>query len=114
MPLYEYKCQACGRVSEVQQKFNDPPLEKCEVCAGSLTKLVSLGSFSLKGKGWYTTDYKRAVAPTVGSDTLEPTSETKTSPAVEGATSTSVEPAKKVEALAPAAASPPAPPASKP
>ena len=60
MPLYEYKCISCEKISEVMQKFSDPPLEKCEACGGSVSKLMSLSSFSLKGSGWYTTDYKKA------------------------------------------------------
>ncbi len=63
MPLYEYKCLSCEKICEVMQKFSDAPLESCPDCQGSVTKLVSLGSFSLKGSGWYTTDYKRAPAP---------------------------------------------------
>jgi putative FmdB family regulatory protein len=59
MPLYEYQCVACGKVHEVVQKFSDAPLEKCPDCQGRLEKAFSLGSFALKGTGWYTTDYKR-------------------------------------------------------
>lgn len=42
------------------QKFSDSPLERCPECDGPVSKLMSLTSFSLKGSGWYTTDYKRA------------------------------------------------------
>lgn len=62
MPLYEYLCEKCRQVSEVIQGFSDEPLRSCprEGCGGSVSKQVSLGSFSLKGTGWYTTDYKRS------------------------------------------------------
>ena len=56
MPIYEYKCQQCGRVSEVFQKFSDEPLTEC-LCGGEMKKLISLNSFHLKGSGWYVTDY---------------------------------------------------------
>lgn len=61
MPIYEYKCSKCGTVSEVIQKFSDAPLTDCEECGthGTLEKLMSLGSFHLKGSGWYVTDYGR-------------------------------------------------------
>ncbi|MBW2618453.1 MAG: zinc ribbon domain-containing protein, partial [Deltaproteobacteria bacterium] len=52
MPIYEYKCQQCGRVSEVFQKFSDEPLSEC-LCGGEMKKLISLNSFHLKGSGWY-------------------------------------------------------------
>lgn len=62
MPIYEYECESCNEVTEALQKFSDAPLETCPKCGGAVHKLVSLGSFQLKGSGWYVTDYagKRA------------------------------------------------------
>ena len=60
MPLYEYKCLKCEKIHEVMQKFSDPLLETCPDCGEKVEKLLSLSSFSLKGTGWYTTDYKRS------------------------------------------------------
>lgn len=64
MPVYEYLCEACNKPQEVIQKFSDAPLTDCELCGkkGSLKKLMSLSSFSLKGSGWYSTDYKKTSA----------------------------------------------------
>lgn len=59
MPIYEYGCDACGKVLEVMQKFSDEPLKTCPDCSGQLTKLISRTSFQLKGTGWYVTDYAR-------------------------------------------------------
>jgi putative FmdB family regulatory protein len=58
MPIYEYKCQKCGRQFEAFQGITDPELKSCKFCKGKVHKLVSLSSFSLKGSGWYVTDYK--------------------------------------------------------
>jgi putative FmdB family regulatory protein len=59
MPIYEYKCQACGKHLEELQKFNDPVLWVCPFCGkSSLTRLISSTSFQLKGGGYYATDYK--------------------------------------------------------
>jgi putative FmdB family regulatory protein len=65
MPIYEYKCQKCGNRSEFIQRFTDPPVTDCSQCgaAGTLEKLMSLGSFHLKGSGWYLTDYARKNSP---------------------------------------------------
>ena len=57
MPIYEYSCKSCGRITEILQKFSDPPLSACESCGGPVHKLISNNSFHLKGGGWYTTDY---------------------------------------------------------
>lgn len=53
MPIYEYKCKACGNEFEYQQRMSDPPKTDCEQCGGGLEKLISRSSFALKGGGWY-------------------------------------------------------------
>jgi putative FmdB family regulatory protein len=58
MPIYEYKCNKCGKKFEAFQGISDPELKSCKFCKGKVHKLMSLSSFSLKGTGWYATDYK--------------------------------------------------------
>jgi putative FmdB family regulatory protein len=59
MPIYEYRCENCGRTTESLQKVSDPPLEECPHChRPALRRLVSATVFRLKGKGWYETDFK--------------------------------------------------------
>lgn len=59
MPLYEYGCSACGKVSEITHRMSDPPATDCPVCGKpALSKLVSAAGFRLKGAGWYETDFK--------------------------------------------------------
>jgi putative FmdB family regulatory protein len=60
MPLYEYLCSKCGDKFEVIQKFADAPLTVHEGCGGSVERLISLSGFSLKGSGWYATDYAKS------------------------------------------------------
>lgn len=57
MPLYEYRCSKCGDLFEVLQKFSDAPLTVHEACGGPVERLISRSGFSLKGSGWYATDY---------------------------------------------------------
>lgn len=57
MPIYEYKCQQCGRQFETRQSVSDAPLTTCEKCHGKLEKQWSLSGFQFKGAGWYVTDY---------------------------------------------------------
>lgn len=59
MPLYEYRCRACGRRFELIRKFSDPPLTACPTCGGEVEKLISSPAFQFKGSGWYATDYAR-------------------------------------------------------
>jgi putative FmdB family regulatory protein len=53
MPLYLYRCEACGSEEEHIQKFSDPPMTKCEACGGKLSKVITPTAFHLKGGGWY-------------------------------------------------------------
>ena len=59
MPVYEYQCQDCGKVTEQLQKISDPPLSACPACGGTVKKLISAPAFQFKGSGWYVTDYAR-------------------------------------------------------
>jgi putative FmdB family regulatory protein len=59
MPLYEYKCQSCGKTFEVIQKFADEALKTHLECGGVVEKLFSAPAFHLKGTGWYATDYAK-------------------------------------------------------
>ena len=63
MPIYEYRCKACGKEFETMQKFSDEPLKKCIYCSGKVEKLISRSSFQLKGSGWHATDYGRKEKP---------------------------------------------------
>ncbi|HOO39832.1 MAG TPA: zinc ribbon domain-containing protein [Syntrophales bacterium] len=57
MPIYEYKCQQCGKEFEEFQGITEPAITQCRFCRGPVSKLLSLSSFHLKGSGWYVTDY---------------------------------------------------------
>ena len=60
MPIYEYRCGACGHHLEALQKMTDGPLRKCPDCGRSqLRRLMSAPQFRLKGSGWYETDFKK-------------------------------------------------------
>jgi len=59
MPLYEYKCDSCGSVFEVRERFSDEPLVVHESCGGKVERLISLSAFVFKGTGFYATDYAR-------------------------------------------------------
>jgi putative FmdB family regulatory protein len=72
MPIYEYECTKCGKMTEAIQKFSDPPLSACSHCSGELHKLISMSTFHLKGSGWYVTDYAGKNQSTSASKTAEP------------------------------------------
>jgi putative FmdB family regulatory protein len=77
MPIYEYRCEACGHTLETLQKVSDSPLLRCPVCGkDALRKLVSASAFRLKGGGWYETDFKTGNKKNVaGGDKVKPAKE---------------------------------------
>jgi len=59
VPIYAYKCSACGHAQDVLQKMSDPLLTVCPECGkSSYTKQVTAAGFQLKGSGWYVTDFR--------------------------------------------------------
>ncbi|MFG6443192.1 FmdB family zinc ribbon protein [Roseateles sp. LKC17W] len=59
MPIYAYRCSACGHAKDVLQKMSDAPLTTCPACsAEAFSKQVTAAGFQLKGSGWYVTDFR--------------------------------------------------------
>ena len=59
MPIYAYKCDACGHAKDVLQKMSDPQLTDCPSCGqAEFKKQLTAAGFQLKGTGWYVTDFR--------------------------------------------------------
>jgi putative FmdB family regulatory protein len=131
MPIYAYKCTACGHAKDVLQKMSDALLTVCPACGqASFQKQLTAAGFQLKGSGWYVTDFRNGNtggAPAAGKD--EGQSEGKGEGEGEGkgnSTDEGASPIKPAEGASPApaatpsgaaaapAAAPPAPPAPSP
>ena len=80
MPIYEFRCTECDEVSEEMLSFKSKKKTiNCPVCGSRSEKILSLGSFHLKGSGWYKDGYgkrntsKEEVAkPATQTETKEP------------------------------------------
>lgn len=66
MPIYEYKCNSCGKKFEKIEKFSDAPLATHEECGGPVERLLSAPALQFKGTGWYVTDYARSNSSSPG------------------------------------------------
>jgi putative FmdB family regulatory protein len=59
MPIYAYRCEACGFAKDALQKMSDAPLTVCPSCGKStFKKQLTAAGFQLKGSGWYVTDFR--------------------------------------------------------
>ena len=82
MPIYVYKCAACGFTQDEMQKIADAPLTQCPACAASMyVKQLTAVGFALKGGGWYATDFKGGVKPEQVTDRPAESADKKTEPA---------------------------------
>jgi len=100
MPIYAYKCSACGFAKDHLQKMSDPPLSVCPACGKpSFTKQLTAAGFQLKGSGWYATDFKggasaapanadsKESAPAPATETAAPAVKPSDTPAASSASS---------------------------
>jgi putative FmdB family regulatory protein len=113
MPIYAYKCSACGFAKDALQKMSDAPLTVCPACgASTFEKQVTAAGFQLKGSGWYVTDFREgggkkaepATAPVSGDGAKSGESSAAPAPAASPAPAPAASPAP-APAPAPAAKS---------
>jgi putative FmdB family regulatory protein len=60
MPLYDYRCASCGKVTEIRHGFNDANTESCPHCGGGLTRVFNPAPIIFNGSGFYKTDSRPA------------------------------------------------------
>lgn len=100
MPIYAYRCEACGFAKDVLQKMSDAPLSQCPECGkDAFRKQVTAAGFQLKGSGWYVTDFRggsggaSAPATAVSSGDAAPAAPAAAAPAAESTTTSAAAPA---------------------
>jgi len=107
MPIYAYKCDACGFAKDVLQKMSEDTLTDCPSCGkAEFKKQVTAAGFQLKGSGWYVTDFRGDTSATAASGSDNPAGPDAV------ASSASTPAAAPLTPSTPAAASPPSSPSS--
>ncbi|WP_414443069.1 FmdB family zinc ribbon protein [Burkholderia sp. 22PA0106] len=115
MPIYAYRCDACGFAKDVLQKMSDAPLSVCPECGkDAFRKQVTAAGFQLKGSGWYVTDFRGgsggASAPAAGAASGESSGSGEAAKPADGAAAPAAAPA----AAAPSGAASAAPASAAP
>lgn len=61
MPIYEFRCKACGYIEEHRMSMSESYIDKIECwnCGCDSTKIPSVSSFELKGGGWFGSGYSK-------------------------------------------------------
>lgn len=112
MPIYAYRCEACGFAKDVLQSMSAAPLTDCESCGKpEFRKQVTAAGFQLKGSGWYVTDFRNGATPAAKADGDSSTASAEASTPAATAASTAT-PSAPAAAPAPAAAGTSATPAA--
>ena len=60
MPLYDYQCRACSKVTEVRHGFREPYEGTCPECGSDqLARVFNPAGIVFKGSGFYMTDSRK-------------------------------------------------------
>jgi putative FmdB family regulatory protein len=65
MPIYHYRCDACGHEFQRKQHMSDDPERVCPECEGPVRRLIQPVGVIFKGSGFYTTDNRQVSSPTL-------------------------------------------------
>ena len=64
MPVYDYRCETCGQLTEARQKMSDPRLTDCPHCPdGKLTRILSLVNVGARATGREAAHCDRQLVP---------------------------------------------------
>lgn len=60
MPLYDYQCRTCQKVTEVRHGFRETHQGTCPECGGELSRVFNPAGIVFKGSGFYVTDSRKS------------------------------------------------------
>lgn len=58
MPVYEFKCEKCGKITELITILSEPDTIVC-LCGEQAKRIISITNFILKGNGWGKDGYNK-------------------------------------------------------
>jgi putative FmdB family regulatory protein len=111
LPLYDYRCRACSKVTEIRHNFREAHDRVCPECGGELARVFSPTGIVFKGSGFYLTDSRKAAEKAKPSDSGTASEPAKPAESAKAADATPTATTPAPAAPAPAASSAPAAPA---
>jgi putative FmdB family regulatory protein len=74
LPLYDYQCRACQKVTEVRHGFKETFSGTCPDCGASdLARVFNPAPILFKGSGFYVTDSRKSTSAAAGGDSAPKT-----------------------------------------
>src|SRR5438105_546050 len=70
MPLYDYKCSSCQRVTEIRHGFGEDMSSPCPECGGKLARVFNPAPIVFKGSGFYVTDSRGKSRPSTAKESV--------------------------------------------
>jgi putative FmdB family regulatory protein len=101
VPIYDYRCDACGHAFSAVQSFSEAPIEKCPNCGKRPRRLITSSAIVFKGSGWYKTD-SRGKPPSEGGEPAKTETKTKADAKSEAKPETKSDAKPSADAKAPA------------
>ncbi len=70
MPVYEYLCEACGKVTDLKHAFREePPTNTCPSCGATpLKRKFNAAGIIFKGSGYYINDSRSSKESATGAE----------------------------------------------
>jgi putative FmdB family regulatory protein len=84
LPLYDYQCRACSKVTEVRHAFREAYGDPCPACGGEMARVFNPAGIVFKGSGFYIND-SRKPAPSESSSTAPAPAASASAPAAAAA-----------------------------
>jgi putative FmdB family regulatory protein len=85
VPLYDYKCTACGNQYETREGFDAPSRQPCPRCGGEAKRLLHPPPIVFKGSGFYITDSRKGSQATLAENSRWDTASEANKPKENGA-----------------------------
>jgi putative FmdB family regulatory protein len=79
LPTYDYQCRDCGNTIEVIHSMTEEGPSTCEVCGGSLRRILHPAGIIFKGSGFYKTDSRSSSSASVPASSTKSTAAAKES-----------------------------------
>ncbi len=67
MPTYDYQCRTCGTVTEVIHSMLEDGPSVCELCGGTLRRVIHPAGIIFKGSGFYRNDSRASASSSIAS-----------------------------------------------